>query len=169
MLLRHANATLVYTLFCFRYDRRIALTSVADGVVGLVAMMLLVPLLGVHGAALGPLLSLCIISLPSNIRAVSREAGEPYWAAFTPLAPWLTRFAAVLSGVAVLMFFWTAHSVWTFVPLAVVVGILYVLAMLHVIKTPPLGTMLASRLHPFMARAPRLARHFEKPAGIFAR
>ena len=119
--------------------------------------------------SLGPLLSLCVVSLPSNIRAVSREAAEPYWAAFKPLAPWLTRFVAVLGGVVVLMFFWTAHSLWTFVPLAVVVGIVYVLAMLQVIKTPPLGTMLAERLHPLIARAPRLARHFQKPAGMFAR
>ena len=52
MLARHMNATLVYTLFCFGYERRLALTSVVDGLVGLALMVSLVPVLGLYGAVL---------------------------------------------------------------------------------------------------------------------
>ena len=31
---RHVNVTMVYTLFCFGHERRLALTSIADGLVG---------------------------------------------------------------------------------------------------------------------------------------
>ena len=43
MLMRHMNSTLVYTLFCFGHERRLAVTSFADGVVGLIVMLMLVP------------------------------------------------------------------------------------------------------------------------------
>ena len=32
MLVRHINVTIVYTLFCFGHERRLALTSIAEGV-----------------------------------------------------------------------------------------------------------------------------------------
>jgi len=33
MLVRHVNVTMVYTLFCFGHERRLALTNIADGLV----------------------------------------------------------------------------------------------------------------------------------------
>ena len=58
LLLRHAHAPhelhLIYTLFCFGYERRLALTAVADGS-GPGDHADLVPLLGVYGAVLGSL------------------------------------------------------------------------------------------------------------------
>jgi O-antigen/teichoic acid export membrane protein len=169
MLIRHMNLTLVYTLFCFGYERRLALTSVADGLVGLAAMLVLVPPLGLYGAVLGTLTSLCLVSLPANLLALAREEGGSPMSFLKPLGPWLTRCVAVVGGVAMLMWFWVARSVWTFMPLAMAVGVIYLLVMLPVIKTPPLGPMLAARLQPWMSRVPRLARHLAKPADALAR
>ena len=75
MLLRHWNVAAVYTLFCFGHERRLAITTAVDGLVGLVAMLLLVPWLGMHGAALGSLIGTAGISLPGNLRALAREEG----------------------------------------------------------------------------------------------
>jgi O-antigen/teichoic acid export membrane protein len=169
LLVRHANLTLVYTLFCFGYERRLALTSVADGLVGLVIMLVLVPALGLYGAVLGPLVSSCIISVPFNLVALAREEGGSPAGFLRPLGPWLARFAAILCGVSVLVSLWTANGLWTFVPLAAVVGAIYAVVMLPALKTPPLGPMLAERFQPWISRIPRLARHLAKPADALAR
>jgi O-antigen/teichoic acid export membrane protein len=169
MIVRHFNATLVYTLFCFGHERRLALTSVADGVAGLIAMLVLVPLIGWYGAVLGSLLSSCLVSVPANLIALAREEGGSPAAFLRPLMPWFTRCAAVLIGVAALTLTWTSRSVWIFAPVAAAVGLTYVLVMLPVLKTPPLGPMVAARMQPWLSRMPGLARHLVKPAGALAR
>ena len=168
MLVRHLNLTLVYTLFCFGYERRLALTSVADGVIGLLAMLVLVPVFGLYGAVLGSLCSLCLVSVPANLVALAREEGGSSAAFLRPLAPWLKRCAVVIGGVAVVNTLWSMHSVWTFAPVAAAVGLAYAVIMLPVIQTPPLGPILAARLRPWLSRMPRLARHLAKPAGALA-
>ena len=169
MLVRHVNVTFVYTLFCFGHERRLALTPVADGLVGLILMVLLVPVLGLYGAALGSLASLVLISLPANVIALVREAGSSPRAYLAPMLPWLFRFLAVMSGVAICVYFWIPAGPWRFVPLAIVVGALYIVVMLPVMSTPPLGPILAARLQPWLSRVPRLARHLAKPANALAR
>jgi O-antigen/teichoic acid export membrane protein len=169
MLVRHMNLTLVYTLFCFGYERRLALTSVADGLVGLAIMLWLIPKLGVYGAVLGALVSACVVSLPANLTALSREQGGSIATCVKPLGPWLVRFVPLILGVTGLVFVWTPGGLWTFLPTAALIGAIYVVAMLPVIRTPPLGPMLSARLQPWLSRVPRLARHLVKPAGALAR
>jgi O-antigen/teichoic acid export membrane protein len=168
MLVRHVNLTLIYTLFCFGYERRLAITSVADGVVGLVVMLILVPVLGLYGAVLGSLASSCLVSLPANLRALAREEGGSPVAFLKPLGPWLARFVAIVC-ISALISLWPVRGLWAFVPLAAAVGAIYGLMMLPVLKTPPLGPMLAGRFEPWISRMPRLARHLLKPAGALAR
>ena len=86
-----------------------------------------------------------------------------------PLGPWLVRFVPVILGVTALVFVWTPRGLWTFAPMAILIGAIYVVAMLPVIRTPPLGPMLAARLQPWLSRVPRLARHLAKPADALAR
>jgi O-antigen/teichoic acid export membrane protein len=169
MLLRHMNLTLVYTLFCFGYERRLAMTSVADGLVGFALMVWLVPRFGVYGAVLGALAAQCFVSLPANLTALAREQGGSIGMCVKPLGPWLVRFVPVILGVTTLVFVWTPRGLWTFAPMAILVGAIYVVAMLPVIRTPPLGPMLAARLQPWLSRVPRLARHLAKPADALAR
>jgi len=169
MLMRHMNSALVYTLFCFGYERRLALTSVADGVVGLVAMLALVPVLGLYGAVLGSLTSLALVSLPANLRALAREEGGSPITFLDPLKPWIVRFIPLVAVVAGVTFLWRPAGLWTFVPLAISVSALYAVVMVPVMTTPPLGPMLTARMRPWLSRMPRLARHLVKPANAVAR
>jgi O-antigen/teichoic acid export membrane protein len=169
MLMRHMNATLIYTLFCFGHERRLALTSVADGLFGLVVMWLLVPVLGLYGAVLGSLTSLALVSLPANLRALAREEGGSPVTFLEPLRPWLWRFVPIVTAVAVLTFLWRPAGLWTFAPVALAVSVFYAALMVPVMTTPPLGPMLAARLRPWLSRMPRLARHLAKPANALAR
>ena len=169
MLVRHVNVTFVYTMFCFGYERRLALTPVVDGAVGLVFMLLLVPRWGLHGAALGSLASLVLISLPANLIVLVREEGSSPREFLAPLLPWLFRFLSVLGGVTVSQYFWTPVGPWQFVPFAIAVGAIYLFVMLPVMTTPPLGPMLGARLQPWLSRVPGLARHLIGTADALAR
>jgi len=158
MLARHVNVTMVYTLFCFGHERRLALTPIADGVVGLVAMMVLVPRFGAHGAAAGLLLGSLAVSLPANVRALAREQQTPAWAFARSLAPWLVRFAGVVAAAVALTAVLPPRGLAGAVPLAAGVAALYAAVMLPVLRAAPLGPMLRASLQPWLDRLPRAAR-----------
>ena len=55
-------------LFCFGYERRLALTAIiTDGVVTFLFLWLGVSLFGLVGAVLAPVLGICTVSLPMNV------------------------------------------------------------------------------------------------------
>ena len=158
MLLRHWNAAAVYTLFCFGHERRLAITTAVDGLVGLVAMLLLVPWLGVHGAALGSLIGTAGISLPGNLRALAREEGVSLAAAIRPLRPWFGRFVFVCATVMFAIAWWPDQRLLGRALLGSLVAFLYAMLMLPVVLKPPLGSMLAPRLLPRLALIPGLSK-----------
>jgi O-antigen/teichoic acid export membrane protein len=151
MLLRHLNATTVYTLFCFGNERRLAVTSIADGLLGTLAMLALVPVLGVSGAAIGQLLGVCLVSLPNNLAALAREEGGSPFAFFRPMKPWLIRFPVVVVGFAFVVPLLSAREVWAFGLVGLAVAAVYFVVMLPVLRTPPLGPLLSPRIQPWTA------------------
>jgi O-antigen/teichoic acid export membrane protein len=158
MLVRHVNTTIVYTLFCFGYERRLALTSIVEGVVGVALAWLLVPRLGLQGAAAGMLLSTLAVSLPANVIALAREQGASPWAFGASIAPWFSRFAVVTAGAAGLVLTVQPAGLGAALPLATAVAAAYLAVMMPVLRTPPLGPMLSARLQPWLPRMPRLVR-----------
>jgi len=160
LLVRHVNVTIVYTLFCFGYERRLALTSIAEGMSGVALMWLLVPRLGLQGAAAGMLISTLAVSLPANILALAREQGASPWAFAESIAPWFARFAAVATGATVLVVTIRPQGLLAALPLALAIGAAYLAVMMPVLRTPPLGPMLHARLQPWLPRMPRLVRRF---------
>ena len=132
-------------------------------------MSVLVPTLGLYGAVLGSLVSIAGVSLPMNLRALSREAGGSPLTFFTPLAQWFARFAPLVVAVAALITTWTPRGLATIAPLAAGVGAVYFVVMLPALKSPPLGPMLAVRIEPWLSRMPKLARYLFKPADALAR
>ena len=158
MLLRHWNVAAVYTLFCFGHERRLAITTAVDGVVGLIAMLLLVPWLGLHGAALGSLIGTASISLPGNLRALAREEGVPLVVAIRPLRPWFGRFVLALATVLLALAWWPAQRLPGAAFAGSLVALLYAVVMLPVVLKPPLGSMLAPRLQPWLTHFPGLSR-----------
>jgi O-antigen/teichoic acid export membrane protein len=158
MLVRHVNVTTVYTLFCFGYERRLALTSIAEGAAGVALMWLLVPRFGLQGAAAGMLISTLAVSLPANVAALAREQGASPWAFGASIAPWLARFAAVATGAVLLVLTVPPAGLVAALPLTLAVSAAYLAVMMPVLRTPPLGPMLHARLQPWLPRMPRFVR-----------
>lgn len=158
MILRHLNVTLGYTLFCFGHERRLALTAIAEGVAGLAAMLVLVPALGLPGAALGLLAATCLVALPNNLVALSREHGTSVPALLAPLRAWFVRFSLMVAAVVGLVSLWPVSGLGFLVAAGTAVGGLYGLLMLPVIFAPPLGPMVAHQLRPLIPFVPGLAR-----------
>jgi O-antigen/teichoic acid export membrane protein len=152
MLARHVNVTAIYTLFCFGNERRLALTSIADGLAGLISMVVLVPMFGLYGAAIGSLIGTCAVSLPNNFAALGRELGAPPIEFLRPLRPWLMRFPAIVGVIVLLAYSWDARGLWRFAPLAAVVGLAYAIAMVPAVRTPPLGDLIRERVYPSLAK-----------------
>jgi hypothetical protein len=158
MLLRHWNVAAVYTLFCFGHERRLALTTAIDGLAGVLAMLVLVPWLGIPGAALGSIVGTVAVSLPANLRALAREEGVSFATAIRPLQPWFVRFASVSAMVLVVTIRWPVPPLATGVFAGCVVAFLYVALMLPVAWRPPLGAMLAPRLQSWLTVLPAVSR-----------
>lgn len=96
MLLRHLNVATVYTLFCFGNERRLSLTSIADGVLSVIATIVLAWLWGPIGAPLGSIAGVLMIGLPINLRSVSRELGVSVGAFLRGLVPMASRIGPLL-------------------------------------------------------------------------
>jgi O-antigen/teichoic acid export membrane protein len=158
MLLRHWNVAAVYTLFCFGHERRLAITTAADGLAGLLAMALLVPRLGIHGAVLGSIFGTAAVSLPSNLRALAREEGVSVAAAIHPLRPWFGRFAVASATILLAIAWWPVQPLVVGALAGSAVAILYAVFMLPVALKPPLGSMLAPRLRSWLSFLPALSR-----------
>ncbi len=158
MLLRHLSATAGYTLFCFGHERRLALTAIAEGLVGLGAMLVLVPIVGAAGAAVGLLAATAVVGLPSKLGALAREQGTSLAALLAPLRPWFLRCGVVCAGVAALATFWPASGFWPLLASAATVGAVYGAVMLPVLFAPPLGPMVRHQLQPLAPFVNGLAR-----------
>jgi O-antigen/teichoic acid export membrane protein len=158
MLLRHLNATATYTLFCFGNERRLALTSIADGLVSLIAMLVLVPSFGLYGAAIGSLAGTSLVSLPNNFSALAREERTSPLSFLAPRLPWLGRLVVVLLATFGVTSMWKAQGLSNMMLLGAAVSALYVALMVPVLTAPPLGPMLRARIRPFIAVLPGFMR-----------
>lgn len=96
MLFRHWNVTTVYSLFAFGRQRHISTVAVVDGAVTAVASGLLILAIGPVGAPLGSLLTVVIVSLPWNLRALTKELDSSFLDLVRPIVPWAVRFALLL-------------------------------------------------------------------------
>jgi len=152
MLLRHFNTTTVYAIFAFGNERRIAVTTLADGVVTIVAAVILVNIIGPLGAVVGSMAGACLVSLPANLRALARDMRTSLGTVLLPLASWFARFAALVAGAVFVARTWTPESVPALTVAAVLAGTIYVVVMLPVALRPPLGAYLRTRVQTFSNR-----------------
>ena len=158
MLLRHWNAAAAYTLVCLGHERRVSITTVVDGLVSVTVTAALLPWLGISGAPIGSITGLAVVSLPGNLRALAREEGVPLVAAIRPLRPWFGRFALVAGAVLLAIAWWPDQRLLGRALFGSLVAFLYVMLMLPVALKPPLGSMLAPRLLPWLVLIPGLSR-----------
>lgn len=158
MLFRHWNVTATYTLFCFGHERRLALTSIAEGLVALAAMLVLIPAFGLAGGATATLLATCAVSLPLNLRGLVREQEVSVATMLTPLRAPAIRFGLVLGSVVLLLSVWDVHGVWRLAGVTLAVGGTYAVVMWPMLFAPPLGPMVVHHLRPLTQFVPGLAR-----------
>jgi O-antigen/teichoic acid export membrane protein len=146
MLLRHLNVTASYTLFCFGYERQLAIVGVIDGIVTVTLSLALVPFVGPSGALFGSILGVVCVSLPANLRALGREDGVSVWTALKPLAPWLWRFVVLAALASISAVVWVPNTFLTLSITGAAVGAVYTAVMYPLLGKPPLGRYIAPRM-----------------------
>jgi O-antigen/teichoic acid export membrane protein len=151
MLLRHWSTTMVYTLFAFGRERRIAVTSVADGTLTTCAALVLVRALGINGAPLASLIGVCAISIPFNLRALTRDLSIgvkdvlSWW-------PWGSRFLIALAVALALGFAVRSGSFVHAVAAACIATTVYLLLTFKPVLASPLGPYLVGVAPPWTRR-----------------
>jgi O-antigen/teichoic acid export membrane protein len=142
MILRHWNNPLVYALFCFGNERRVALTAILDGVVTVSMMIFLVYRFGVKGAPLGSIAGVCLVSLPANLMALAVGRGESLRSLLIPLTPWFWRFGIMLAISGAAGVFLELSNPVLIGLAAVSITAIYALVMLRPALRDPLGIYL---------------------------
>lgn len=139
MLLRLWNVTAINAIFAFGYERRISLTTLADGLLTCGLMAIIVPWVGLIGAPIASMASVVLVSLPWNLSALAKEGNVSFWRQVLELANWFLRFAFVI-----VLAVWAERmvgprSVVALLTAAMVVTTVYVLVMLPLVRRPPLA------------------------------
>lgn len=152
MLLRLWNATAINAIFAFGYERRISITTLADGLLTCGLMVALVPRVGLIGAPIASMVSVVLVSLPWNLSALAREGSVSLLRQVLGLSGWFVRFAAVL-----VLTIWAEHvaaprKVYALIAAAVAVTSAYILVMLPLVRRPPLRDVVHPVISGFKSR-----------------
>ncbi len=123
-ILRHWNTTVVYSIFALGYERQISITTLLDGLVTLVAGIVLVRWMGPIGAPIASILAVCAVSLPRNLSALAREVQVSVLKILAALWPWFWRFVLLAGASAILGLRWRAN-VFYVAGLACLSGVAY--------------------------------------------
>ena len=144
MLARHLTATWSYALFSFGYERRLSLTSLADGVVvlGVTGTLASLTNLGLASAPLGVLAGVMFVSLPVTGVALTRETAGRDGGLAVLIRGWALRLGAVASICLSVNYLVDVTTPARVVVFAVAVALLYAAVMWPLLKQPPLDTFM---------------------------
>jgi O-antigen/teichoic acid export membrane protein len=152
MVIRHANFSIVLTLFSLGGEKRISLTTLADGLVTVAGAIVLVPRLGLVGAPIASLLGASFVSLPANLKGLSLRAGVPVIEWLRPLWGWTWRFVLLAIAAALAARRTIPPTLFGLAATTIAVSVVVLAVMAPVALRPPLGTYLAPRLGRFRPR-----------------
>ena len=152
MMLRHWNTTTVYAIFAFGNERRIAITTLVDGLVTVVAAGTLVHFIGPVGAACGSILGVSIVSLPNNLRALVSDTNSSMSAVLRPLSPWFFRFLLLVVATLGIANSWTPAAPIGLAAITFLIIGGYALTMWPVALRQPLGEYIRPRIHALSQR-----------------
>jgi O-antigen/teichoic acid export membrane protein len=137
VLLRHWNRTLINTIFCFGYERWISLVCLADGAITVTSAVVLVHFFGPLGAPIGGIIGVCLVSLPANLWALSKELDTSVGRLLLPIRGWALRLVFLVLLAALLQRSFSWHSF----PVMAVIGagsvLVYAVIMFPVMLSPP--------------------------------
>jgi len=152
LFLRHWNTTLVYTLFSFGHERRIALVALADGVLTVFLCVVLARRLGLIGLPLGSIIAVLLTSLPLNLSGLHKDTGASLLRILGAHFWWQWR-ALVLAGVAAAS---SGYFVDSGLASVICKGAIAALACVCVLGPlmlkPPLGPYIRPRMDPLLRR-----------------
>jgi O-antigen/teichoic acid export membrane protein len=156
MLVRHFNLTVGYAMFCFGYERRMAITGLLDALVTAAAMLALTPRLGYIGAAAGSIVGVCLVSLPINVTTLARELQVPLVRMVSPHWPWFWRFGLMAASCIVLMKIWIIpYTLMQIAVSAVLVTLFYLAILAQPIMRTRLGSYIRLGMADFLSRFER--------------
>ena len=141
MLVRHWNSTSMYTIFAFGHERRMAITTLGDGIVTLVGGVVLVHWLGLIGAPLGAILGSCLVSLPGTLSALAGELQVSVFTVAASIWSWFWRFV-ITAAFAVVVGLWWRPNLPYIVGIASLTGVIYTAVMLPMIMKSSLRNYL---------------------------
>jgi O-antigen/teichoic acid export membrane protein len=152
ILLRHWSRTLINTIFCFGYERWISIVSLVDGAVTVTLAIVLTHFFGPAGAPIGGIIGVCLVSLPVNLLALSKELDTSVASLLLPMRSWALRLAILVSSAALLQRSFTWHSL----PIMAAIGagslLVYLLIMFPVASSPPASIYVMPLLHSLRSR-----------------
>ena len=146
MLLRHWNMTTVYSLFALGHDKRISLTTLAQGAVTVAAGIVLTYRYGLVGAAMSTVVGVVLVGLPANLVALARETSVRASRLLLDVAPWAWRFALVATTAGALGLIWVPRTLPLLVAATLLAGVAYGAIMWRLALREPLGIYLKPRL-----------------------
>jgi len=146
MILRHWNLTAGYTIFCFGYERHLALTSLVDGIVTVASSLFFASQLGVIGVPIGSIFGVCIVSLRRNLKSWAAELGVTRSTLLRPLRPWLWRFLLVAGCAYIAALLWTPSGFWQVGAMTSAAAMAYALIVLPILTHQPLRDYLMPRV-----------------------
>ena len=146
MMLRHWNTTVGYTIFCFGYERRLAVSGLLDGVATVSAALLMAWIFGPAGAPIGSIIGVCLVGLPVNLSALARESGVSRFRLVLPLWPWFGRFLVLGVAVSALTKISVPNNFPALAATGTGVALVYMAVMLPVALQSPLGVYVRPRL-----------------------
>lgn len=155
VVVQHWLMSLATVIFCFGYERRLAMTAGIEGIVIVGASALLIARIGPLGAPLGALAGHVFVSMPAHLSVLGRELGGSAQSLLQSLWPWTWRFlifAAIVSAAGEL---WTPRSVPKLALAALLAAITYGALMLPVALSGPVRDY----VHPNVSRILMKFRH----------
>jgi O-antigen/teichoic acid export membrane protein len=152
MVLRHLNQGATQTLFALGGERRISLTALADGVVSIVAAIVLVSIVGPVGAAMASILGVVAVSLPANLIGLRRAGRIAPGAWMRPLLPWAWRFVVAGAGAAAVSRIGIPATLPALVATTLAVGLIVGLWMIPAALEAPLGEYVRPRVRALARR-----------------
>jgi len=135
-------------MFCYGLERRLSMITLVDGVVTFGASAGLIAWLGPIGGPIGSMLGVCLVSLPSNLSAVARQAGVSLPGLLRPLFPWFWRFVLVIGAASVMVWEWIPGGFMQTAVAGALAGLVYVAVMLTIGRQSVLWSYLHPRVMP---------------------
>lgn len=160
MLVRHWGTTLVYAVYSFGHERRLATIAVLQGALSIGLMLPLVHRLGPVGAPVGSVAASVLVSFPFALMGLKQDLEVGIPELLRPLAPWMARFALAGLVAYVLTRIWPPTSPLALIGVAGTMLILYGALMFPILLRPPLRDYVTAAV---ASMAPSLLKFIPRP------